>query len=484
MNAVIDLRPLIPAMLVALTGLAVLLAQAFTPPGRRAPSAPLSLVGLVGALLSVWLLARGPARGAVTGGTVAADDFALYFHALLLAIAIVAVLLSPSYLLANDLDRGEYYALLLFSVVGMLGLVSCLELISMFVALEIMSIALYGLAGMRRTHVESQESALKYFVTGAFSSAFFLYGIALLYGVSGSTALERIAGTLAALPVGSSSLAVLGTGMLLVGFGFKVASVPFHMWTPDVYEGAPTTVTALMAAGVKAAAFGALLRVFLTALPAVANDWRPVVAVLAVVTMVVGNFAALAQTNLKRMLAYSSVAHAGYLLTALVAAPALATEAILFYLVAYAAVNLGGFGAFSALARDGREPLSLSDVAGLSDRHPALAAALTVFLVSLAGVPVSAGFVGKFYLFAAAVSGGWVVLAVIGVLMSVVSAYYYLRVVVAMYMRDPLGDDHWGRVAAGSALALAVSAAVVLILGVYPAPVLALARRAAQSLLL
>jgi NADH-quinone oxidoreductase subunit N len=257
------------------------------------------------------------------------------------------------------------------------------------------------------------------------------------------------------------------------------------MWAPDVYEGAPTTVTALMAAGVKAAAFGALLRVFLSALPAVAHDWQPAVAALAIATMIVGNFAALAQTNLKRMLAYSSVAHAGYVLTALVAAPAIAVEAVLFYLVAYAAVNLGGFGAFSALAREGREPLSLSDLSGLSERHPVLAAALTVFLISLAGVPVSAGFVGKFYLFGAAVSAGrsGVVLAVVGVVMSVVSAYYYLRLVVAMYMRDPLGDDDWGRVAPGSAIALAVSVGVVLVLGVYPAPVLALARQAARSLL-
>jgi NADH-quinone oxidoreductase subunit N len=483
-TAVIDLRPLIPAMLVAVTGLAVLLAQAFTPPGRSAHSSRLSLVGLVGALLSAFLLALGPGRGAVTGGTVAADDFALFFHALLLGIAIVAVLLSPSYLRANELDRGEYYALMLFSVVGMLGLVSTRELVSMFVALEIMSIALYGLAGMRRTHVESQESALKYFVTGAFSSAFFLYGVALLYGVSGSTALDRISAALAAQAPGGSPLAVLGAGMLLVGFGFKVASVPFHMWAPDVYEGAPTPVTAFMAAGVKAAAFGAFLRVFLSALPAVADDWQKAVAALAIVTMVVGNLAALAQTNLKRMLAYSSVAHAGYVLTALVAAPGVAVEAVLFYLVAYAAVNLGGFGALSALSRHGREPLSLSDLSGLSDRHPVLAAALTLFLVSLAGVPVSAGFVGKFYLFGAAVSAGrgGVALAVVGVLMSVVSAYYYLRPVVAMYMRDPLVEDDWARVAPFSTIALALSVAVVVVLGVYPAPVLALARQAAESL--
>ncbi|PYQ24630.1 MAG: NADH-quinone oxidoreductase subunit N, partial [Acidobacteria bacterium] len=253
-----------------------------------------------------------------------------------------------------------------------------------------------------------------------------------------------------------------------------------------VYEGAPTTVTALMAAGVKAAAFGALLRVFGQGLPSLAAQWKPLLAVLAIVSMVGGNLGALAQGNIKRMLAWSSVAHAGYLLTALVAAPEVATEAVLFYLVAYAPLNLGAFGAFAALARDGHEPLSLSDMAGLADRRPALAAALTVFLISLTGVPISAGFVGKFYLFKAAVSAGpvGVALAVVGGLMSAVSAYYYLRVVVAMYMRDPLSDDNWGKVAPASALALAFSVAVVLALGVYPAPVLELARRAARSLLL
>jgi len=431
---VIDLRPIVPALILSLTGLTVLLAQAFTPAGRRTPSAGLSLTGLLGALATVLLLARGSGRGAVMGGTVVADDFALFLQGLLLAIAIVAVLLSPSYLRANGLDRGEYYALLLFSVVGMLGLVSCRELVSLFVALEIMSIALYGLAGIQRSRVESQESALKYFVTGAFSSAFFLYGIALLYGVSGSTALDRIASTLAILPA-RSPLAILGAGMLVVGFGFKVASVPFHMWTPDVYEGAPTTVTALMAAGVKAAAFGAFLRVFLSALPAIAQDWQPVVAVLAIVTMIIGNLAALAQTNLKRMLAYSSIAHAGYLLTAFVAAPALAAEAVLFYLVAYAAVNLGGFGALAALARDGREPLALTDLLGLADRRPVLAAALLL--------PARRG------------------------------RHVHAR---------PPGEDRWGAVAPTSALALAVSVAVVLGLGVYPGPVLALARQAAHAL--
>jgi NADH-quinone oxidoreductase subunit N len=485
-SGVLDLRPILPAAIVAVTGLVVLLAQAFTPRGGRAPLVPLSIVGLLAALASVVMLATGPGRGSVLAGALAADDFSLFFHALVIGVAVVAVLLSPSYLRENDLERGEYYALLLFSVVGMLGLVASLELVSIFVALEIMSIALYGLAGLRRARVESQESALKYFVTGSFSSAFFLYGIALLYGVTGSTALDRVARSLAAgLPPEQASLALLATAMLLVGFAFKVASVPFHMWAPDVYEGAPTPVTGFMAAGVKAAAFGALLRVFGCALPTLAPSWQPLLAVLAAVTMVVGNFAALAQGSLKRMLAYSSVAHAGYLLTAMVAAPGLAGEAMLFYLVAYAAVNLGAFGVLSALSRDGREPLGWQDLAGLSEGRPALAAALTVFLVSLTGIPVTAGFVGKFYLFNAAVSAGptGVALAIVGVLMSVVSAYYYLRVVVAMYMSDPVSEDRWAVVSPASAFALGVAAALALLLGIWPAPLLHFARVAAQSLL-
>jgi NADH-quinone oxidoreductase subunit N len=496
MTAALDLRPVFPALVVALTGVAVLLAQAFTPKGARSPAAGLSLAGLVGALAAVAVIASGRGRGSVLAGSLAADDFALFFQALLVSVGILAVLLSPSYLRETAMDRGEYYALMLFSIVGMMGLVSALELVAVFVALEIMSVAIYAMAGLHRDREESQEAALKYFITGSFSSAFLLYGIAVLYGLTGTTSLARIADALrsgtgasagafapaAASPGAATALALIGTGLLLVGFGFKVASVPFHMWAPDAYEGAPTTVTALMAAGVKAAAFGAFLRVFLQALPNLAAQWQPAVAVLAIVTMIVGNLGALAQTNLKRMLAYSSIAHAGYLMTALVAAPGLGTEAILFYLVTYAAVNLGGFGAFAALARQGREPLGLSDVAGLSERRPLLAAALTVFLVSLTGVPISGGFVGKFYLFSAAVTAGYAHLAIVGMVMSVVSAYYYLRVVVAMYMREPVGDDRWARIGLGPGLALAVSTGTVLFLGVYPGPLMTCARIAARSL--
>jgi len=478
----LDLRPVLPALIVAVTGLAVLLAQAFTPKGRNTPAAALSLAGLSAALVSILLMARGTrfGLGSATGGTLIADSFALYLQGLLVVIGALAVLLSPPYLRANGLVRGEYYSLMLFALVGMMGLVSATELISLFVALEIMSVALYALVAMRRDQIESQEAGIKYFVTGAFSSAFFLYGIALLYGTSGSTSLGRVAS--AAASPGREPLAILGAGLLLVGLGFKVASVPFHMWAPDVYEGAPTTVTAFMSAGVKAAAFGAFVRIFGVALPALAGVWQPAVAALAVVSMVFGNLGALAQSNVKRMLAWSSIAHAGYLLTAVVAAPQVAAEAVLFYLVGYAAVNLGGFGALAALAKDGREPLSLQDVAGLAQRRPAVSGALTVFLVSLTGVPISAGFVGKFYLFGAAVGAGYVTLAVVGVLMSVVSAFYYLRVVVYMYMREPVGEDAWAPVGMGAAAALVVSTAIVLGLGVYPAPLLALARAAARAI--
>jgi NADH-quinone oxidoreductase subunit N len=481
----LDLRPLFPSIVVAVSGLGVLLVQAFLPRGRRAPFALFSLLGLGAAFAT--LVVAGRARecatcGLATGDSVVADPISLFLQAVLIAITAGVVLISPSYLRASGEERGEYYALVLFSLVGMLGLVASVELISLFIALEIMSVALYALAGSARQRVTSQESALKYFITGSFSSAFFLYGVALLYGVSGSTALQRVALHSANPPEGMGALPILGLGLLLVGFAFKVASVPFHAWAPDVYEGAPTPVTAFMAAGVKAAAFGALLRVLMEGLPGLDGRWRPAIAVLAIVTMVLGNLGALAQRNVKRMLAFSSVAHAGYLLAALVAARGLAGEAILFYLVGYAAVNLGGFGAIAALARDGREPLSLDDFAGLAKRRPALAAALTVFLISLTGVPISAGFVGKFYLFTAAVRGGYTILAIVGVLASVISAYYYLRVVVAMYMEEPVGDDPWAPVARPAAVAIAIMAAIVLWLGVHPGPVLGWARLAAQSL--
>jgi NADH-quinone oxidoreductase subunit N len=474
----LDLRPLVPAGLLTLAALAVLMVQAFASRRVGRSSALVAGVGVLAALIATLRLSPAPGVSATLAGSLSLDALSVFFHVLLLAAALVAILLSPAWLRDQQSERGEYYALLLFSLVGMLGLVSSRELVSMFVALEIMSVALYALVGFQRQRPLAQEAAVKYFVTGAFSSALLLYGIALLYGATGTTELWRIGPALLNAEPGRIRLALAGAGLLLLGFGFKVASVPFHMWAPDVYQAAPTPVTAFMSAAVKVAAFGALLRVLGEALPALSSDWRPAVALLAALTMVVGNLGALAQDDLKRMLAWSSIAHAGYLMAALVAPLPQATAAIAFYLVGYSAVSLAGFGTLAALGRAGREPLSLGDLAGLSGRRPLVAAGLTAVLISLTGVPVSAGFVGKFFLFRAAVDAGWAGLAILGVLMSVVSAYYYLRVVVAMYMRPAEGADLWSRVGPGPGLALALCAAAVLGLGVYPGPLLELARAA------
>jgi NADH-quinone oxidoreductase subunit N len=483
MGGVLDLRPVAPAAIVAVTGLVVLLAQAFSPKGKQPPSAALSLAGLAAAFAAVWLLATGSGRGSVMAGALAADDLSLFLHALVLGVAAVSVLLSPSYLRANGMERGEYYALLLFSVVGMLGLVSSLELVSIFVALEIMSIALYGMAGMDRRRVESQEAALKYFVTGAFASAFFLYGIALLYGASGSTSLDKVARAMAVTSGETSTLAVLGAAMLLVGFGFKVASVPFHMWVPDVYEGAPTTITALIATGSKAAAFAALIRVLVVALRGVQSDWSALLWGVAVLTMTLGNVVAIAQSNLKRMLAYSSIAHVGYMLMGLVAGGAPGAGSVLFYLLAYTFTTVGAFGVIALCARAGEEAVEVSDYSGLARRHPVLAATLALFLLSLIGIPPLAGFVAKFYLFGSAVRAGYIWLTVIAVLNSAVAAYYYLRVIVFMYMREPEGEALAVTPSFAGGLALGVALVGIVLLGVIPAPFADLAQAAVAPLL-
>ena len=480
-----DLLPVLPALVLVVTGLVVILLQAGArrPQLGARPFAAVSLAGLSLAFFATWSIPKAQGCGACTpslGGSLVGDGLARMLGLLLIATAAAVVLLVPAYGRKTDTDRGEVYGLMLFAVAGMLGLVSAVELVALFVALEIMSVSLYALAGLRRAQARSQEAALKYFVTGAFSSAFLLYGIALLYGITGTTNLARIASALASPSRDPTTLAV-ALGLLLVGFGFKVACVPFHMWVPDVYEGAPTTVTTLMAAAVKAAAFGALLRVTLFGLAPLAYKWRPALAGLAILTMIIGNLAALAQSNLKRMLAYSSIAHAGYMLTAFVAAPALAAEAVVFYLAGYAAVSVGAFGALAALTREDREPSTLADLAGLAERRPALAAAIAVFMFSLTGVPVTAGFVGKLMVFRAAVAGGWAVLALVGVAMSLVSAYYYLRVVVAMYMRPPTGEE-WPRIGGAAAVALTFALLAILWLGVEPGRILDSVRSAVTGL--
>ena len=370
---------------------------------------------------------------------VVLDGFSVFVNALLLFTGLLGVALAYGYIKRMGIERGEYYTLMLFSVSGMMLMAQAADLIVVFLALEMLSLPLYVLSAFAHPKTESEESGLKYFLLGAFSSGFVLYGIALVYGATGSTALSAV--MTAASAGASGSLLTVGAALILVGLGFKVAAVPFHMWTPDVYQGAPTAVTAFMAAGAKVAGFAALLRGFSTAFPALSADLAPVLGAISALTMIVGNLIAISQTDIKLMLAYSSIAHAGYVLMAFVpyGNPEVASVSIaagLFYLVAYAGTHFGTWGVVIALEGAEGKGLAISDYAGLGKKYPALAATMTIFMLSLIGFPPTLGLVGKFYLFRAVISGGYIGLAIIGVLTSLISAYYYLRVVVTMYMAE------------------------------------------------
>jgi NADH-quinone oxidoreductase subunit N len=422
-------------------------------------------------------------RAAVVGiaGMVAGDDFRGVIDWVFLGAAALTVLISFSYLEREQLFAPEYYILLLFGTLGMMVMAAGSDLMVIFLGLELMSVAVYVLAGFDRRRARSAEAALKYFLLGAFASGFLLYGIALTYGATGTTNLGLI-GAQAALMGSPSVMLVAGLALLLVGFGFKVAAVPFHMWAPDVYDGAPTPVTAFMATGVKAAAFAALFRIMIQGFASV-PAWHDMLWWLAVITMVAGNLFALAQRSLKRMLAYSSVAHAGYLLVAVTSGTSAGTSAFLVYVVAYTLMSVGAFAVLSAKGRGGESDVTIDDLAGLASRRPWLAFALAVCMLSLLGFPGTAGFIGKWYIIIAATSAGQNVLASILVLTSVVSAGYYLPVIMAMYMKpEPIEAAHvdavldrWGR----AAVAFAVVA--LLLLGVWPNRLFDLARSAGDS---
>ncbi len=476
----VNLLPVLPAILVALTGILILLAGAFTQIGLAA-CRNLATAGLGAALLFTLV---APPTGSM-GGTILGGAYSAFLQISVLVIAILAVWLAAARLDDDRVRPHEFFTVMLFSVVGMLGLCTAGEAISLFVALEIMSVALYALCAMPRTSPQRQEAAIKYFITGAFSSAFLLFGIALLYGASGSTTLSLMAKSVSS----GGALALMGAAFFFVGFLFKVGAAPFHMWSPDVYQGAATPVTAFMAAAVKIAAFGAIGRVAAVAISGLSGSWAPGVALVAGFTMVIGNLGALAQTDLKRLLAFSSVAHAGYMLSGVVgmaiAAPAdqaRSLEALLFYVATYAITNLGAFGVLIAIRRSGQEPSLTTDVTGLARRNPILAAMLTVLLISLTGVPISVGFVGKFHLFKAAVAAGYSGLAAVGVLMSVVSAFYYLRLVVLMYMEEPVEGVEFETEAGMSPKIVALAAALTFGLGIAPGPLMELAKAAAASL--
>src|SRR5215212_4384042 len=433
-----DFSTILPLTLLIVWACVLLLVDLFIPKERKGLTALLAALGLA-LTLGLTLAQIGIQQTGFTG-MVMLDGFSTFVNALLLISGLLGVALAYGYVRRMGLERGEYYTLLLFSVTGMMLMAQAGDLIIVFLALELLSIPLYVLSAFARPKVESEEAGLKYFLLGAFATGFVVYGTALVFGATGSTNLVAIVGRAAP---GAENLLLLsiGAALILVGFGFKVAAVPFHMWTPDVYQGAPSAVTAFMSSGAKIAGFAALLRVFATAFSSIAVDMTAVFWALAALTMIVGNVVAISQTDIKRLLAYSSIAHAGYILMAFVpyGNPDVAPVSIaagLFYLVSYALTNFGAWGVVIALEKSEGKGLNIADYAGLAKRHPALAAAMTVFMLSLIGLPPTIGLVGKFYLFRAVIDGGFYGLAVIGVLTSLISAFYYLRVVVTMYMRD------------------------------------------------
>ena len=463
---------IIPILIVALSAIAAMLAEAIRRPGERMPIAGFGLIGCGGAALASYFLWDSRAE---SFGVILSDNFSLFINIVLCVVGVLTMLFSNDVVERDGIPAGEYYALTLFALCGMMMMAAATDLLVIFIALEILSLAVYVLTGIRRASAGGAEAAFKYFLLGAFSSAFFLYGIAFAFALSGSTRLEQIGIALSSQPSGTpQTLALLAIGLLAIGFAFKISAVPFHMWTPDAYEGAPTIVTAFMSTGVKAAAFAAFVRVFLSPLEPLQGQWIPVLSVMAAVTMILGTVVGVVQTNVKRMLAYSSIAHAGYLLLGIIAANDTGKAAVLFYLLTYAVSNLGALGIVALLGTAQHQHDQLRDFAGLWRSRPGLAGLMTVFLLSLGGFPPMAGFIGKWYIFSAAVQEGHYWLAIIGVLTSVVSVFFYLRIVVMMYMTEG-AETVRPRLPATAVAGLALATIGVFYLGILPSKALALA---------
>ena len=475
----VDLQAVIPIFIVVATALITLAVEAFRGEGEQVPMGVLALIGLAGAGAASIML-WGHDR--VSLGVVRADNFALFVNGILIVVGVLTVLFSGDVIAREELPAGEYYALVLFSISGMMLMASATDLLVVFLALEILSLGVYVLTAIRRSSLAGAEGGFKYFLLGAFSSAFFLYGVALTYVIAGSTRLDRIALAIAGHADAPSAFVMIAVGLVMVGFAFKVSAVPFHMWTPDAYQGAPTIVTGFMSTAVKAAAFAAFVRVFLTAFGALSEHWVPLLGASAIATMIVGTVVGVAQTSVKRMLAYSSIAHAGYILVGLIAATDTGQAAVLFYLLTYAVTNLGAFGVMALLASRSSEHDEVRDYAGLWQSKPVLAVLMTIFLLSLGGFPPTAGFIGKWYIFAAAVQQGHYALAIIGVLTSVISVYYYLRIIVMMYMSEAPHTTPVERLSPAASAALAMSVAAVFYLGVYPSDAIELALRSVSRL--
>lgn len=474
----VNLNVIMPEIILSVLGMALLLVNVFVPSKSKGYLAWLSLVGIVGAgaaAVSGWGVSIES-----FSGSVVQDNFATFFKVIFLVAAGLAVLISDQYMEREGCNQGELYPIILFTTVGMMLMASGTDLMTIFLGLELMSVSLYVLAGFNRNNFKSNEAGMKYFLLGAFSTGFLLYGMALIYGATGTTRIAKIACLVTDAGGASNTMLLIGMFLMLTGFAFKIAAVPFHMWTPDVYEGAPTPMTAFMSAGPKAAGFAAMLRLLLVAFPEMKADWVDLLWILAVLTMTVGNFAALRQDNIKRMLAYSSIAHAGYALVGFVAANATGTSGILFYMLSYAFMNIGAFAVIVLVGKQGEPNGTVMDFAGLGQKRPLLAATMSLFLFSLAGMPPTAGFIGKFYLFSGAIQEGYVWLAIIGVLNSAASVYYYLRVMVYMYFKPGQEEFDWVTVTAPISLALVISAAGSLIPGIIPSYILQFAQEAVK----
>jgi NADH-quinone oxidoreductase subunit N len=473
----VNFAAIMPEVILSVIAMVLLLVNVFVPSQQKAYLGYLSLAGIVLTFFTVISGWGAPQSG--FNNSVLQDNFALFFKGTFLVSAFLTILITDQYLKREECNWGEVYPLMLFATVGMMLMASGTDLMTIFLGLEVLSVSLYVLAGFNRANLKSNEAGLKYFLLGAFSTGFLLYGMALIYGATGTTRVASIASYVSQNGmVLSNPMLIAGMLLMAVGFSFKIAAAPFHMWTPDVYEGAPTPMTAFMSVGPKAAGFAAFMRVLIVALPALKPDWSELLWVLAVLTMTVGNITALYQTNIKRMLAYSSIAHAGYVLVGFTAGNAVGTAGVLFYMLSYAFMNIGAFAIIVMVGKKGEENNNVSDYAGFGFKHPVLGMCMSIFLFSLAGIPPAAGFIGKFYLFSGAIQAGYIWLAIIGVLNSAASVYYYLRVMVFMYMKDPVEEFEWLELSPSLALCLLLSVAGVLIPGIVPGTLLELAQKA------